>query len=96
MSAQPNIIKFAASGSGSAARRAIRVTPGLRENPMRKLSFFAIVMTLLSAGTSAWIGGTTQTSVLSPAHAQIDPLQLMIDARSLPTERVVDYSLVFE
>jgi len=59
---------------------------------MRQLSLFAVVMAVLSAGTGAWIGA----SVLSPLPAQVDTLQLMLDAGSLPTERVVDYSLVFE
>jgi hypothetical protein len=63
---------------------------------MRQLSLFAVVMAVLSAGTGAWIGATTQMSVLSPLPAQVDTLQLMLDAGSLPTERVVDYSLVFE
>ena len=63
---------------------------------MRKLSLFAVVMTLVPAGTGAWIAAITQTNVLSPVPAQVDPLQIMKDTRSLPTERVVDYSLVFE
>jgi hypothetical protein len=63
---------------------------------MRKLSLFAVVMTLVPAGTGAWIAAITQTNILSPVPAQVDPLQIMMDARSLPTERVVDYSLVFE
>jgi hypothetical protein len=63
---------------------------------MRKLSLFAVVMALLPAATGAWIAAITQTNVLSPVPAQIDPLRIMRDARSLPTERMVDYSLVFE
>ena len=63
---------------------------------MRKLSLFAVVMPLVLAGTEAWIAATTQTKVPSPVFAQVDPLQLMRDARFLPTVQVVDYSLVFE
>jgi hypothetical protein len=63
---------------------------------MRRLSLFAIVMALVLAGTVTWIAATAQMNIPSPVSARVDPLQLMRDARSLPTERVVDYSLVFE
>jgi hypothetical protein len=71
---------------------------------MRKLSLFAVVIALVLVGTATWIAATTQTwiaattqmNIPSPVSARTDPMQLMRDARSLPTEQLVDYSLVFE
>ena len=63
---------------------------------MRKLSLFAVVMTLVPAGTAAWIAAITHANVEAPMHFQIDQLQLTRDAGSLPIERGVDYSLIFE
>jgi hypothetical protein len=37
----------------------------------------------------------TQARVATPSTVQIDPLQVMVSAKKLPTEHIVDYSFVF-
>jgi hypothetical protein len=37
----------------------------------------------------------TQARVATPSTVQIDPFQVMMSAKQLPTEHFVDYSFVF-
>jgi hypothetical protein len=64
---------------------------------MRKIGLFAVAAALMVAGVGAWVATTTQARVIAPigARAAIDPLQIMMNARNLPTEDFVDYSFVF-
>jgi len=62
---------------------------------MRKISLFAVAAALILAGFGSWAVSTTQARVENPVGPGIDTFQLMMNARDLPTEHWVDYSLVF-
>ena len=63
---------------------------------MRKLGFFAFTALVL-AGFAGWSAATNQASVAAPTeNPRMDVLQMTSDAGNLPTERFVDYSLVYE
>jgi hypothetical protein len=60
---------------------------------MRK---FAVVALLILAGIGAWAASTTHARVEIPvADNRIDPFQMMLNARDLPTEHYLDYTEVF-
>lgn len=64
---------------------------------MRKFGFFAITTLILAAGFGGWVASTTQARVTASANgSRIDPLQMMTTMRDMPTDRYVDYSLVYE
>ena len=54
----------------------------------------AAVAALILASVAGWATPGTQARVATPS-AQIQPFQIMVSARQLPTEHFVDYSLVF-
>jgi hypothetical protein len=64
---------------------------------MHKIKSFAVAAALIVAGVGAWVvATTTQARVTAPIEARgIDPLQITINAKELPTEEFVDYSFVF-
>jgi hypothetical protein len=64
---------------------------------MRKIGLFAVAAALMVASVGAWVATTTQARVIAPigVRAAIDPLQIMMNARQLPTEEFIDYSFVF-
>jgi hypothetical protein len=59
---------------------------------MRKISMFAAALILIAVG--AW-AITTTPRVVASTPAGIDPLQMMSNARKLPSEHYVDYTLIF-
>ena len=62
---------------------------------MRKFGFFAVTAFIL-AGFGGLIAATPQARIAAPMNGpKIDALQIMTVAGNLPTERFVDYSLVF-
>jgi hypothetical protein len=63
---------------------------------MRKISLYAVATFLILTGVGGWIASTTQARVETPALAEgIDPSQMTINARDLPTEEFTDYTFVF-
>jgi hypothetical protein len=63
---------------------------------MNKITSFAVVAALIVAGVGTWVATNTQARVAAPIGARgIDPLQITMNARELPTEEYVDYSFVF-
>jgi hypothetical protein len=66
-----------------------------RRIEMRKISLFAVAATLILAGVGSWAASTTQARVDTPPVPGVDNIQLMMNARDLPTEHWVDYSVVF-
>ena len=63
---------------------------------MPKISLYVIATFLVLTGVGGWIASTTQARVEAPAPAQtVDPLQIMMNARDLPTEEFEDYTFVF-
>ena len=63
---------------------------------MRKISLFVIATFLILTGVGGWIASTTQARVDAPALAEtINPSQIAMNARDLPTEQFTDYTFVF-
>jgi hypothetical protein len=63
---------------------------------MRKLGFFAIAALILAGFSSSWIASTSQARVAASTNGiSINPMQVMADARNLPTQHVVDYALIY-
>jgi hypothetical protein len=54
---------------------------------MRKINLFAVAAALILAGVGGWVASTPQASVAAPVGVQVDPLQMMINAKDLPTVR---------
>ena len=63
---------------------------------MRKIGLFAVAAAFILAGIGAWAASSSHARVDVAAEANgIDPSQITLHARDLPTEEFVDYSLVF-
>jgi hypothetical protein len=64
---------------------------------MRKINLFAAATAVILSGVGAWAILTTRAPVAEAALpiVQIDPSKMMMNARDLPTERFVDYSVIF-
>lgn len=63
---------------------------------MRKISLYVIATFLILTGVGGWITSTTQARVDAPALAgTINPSQITMNARDLPTEQFTDYTFVF-
>ena len=64
---------------------------------MRKFGFFATTALVL-AGFAGWIASTSQARGAAPmvSTPQINAMQMMTAAVTLPAEHFADYSLVYE
>jgi hypothetical protein len=63
---------------------------------MRKSSLFAVAATLIATGFGVWAASTTNARVTAPSIGQaVEPFQLMMNAKKLPTVEFVDYTFVF-
>jgi hypothetical protein len=63
---------------------------------MRKISLYAVATLLILTAVGGWIASSTQARVEAAAQAQtIEPSQITINARDLPTEEFTDYTFVF-
>ena len=63
---------------------------------MRKISLYVSATFLILTGVGGWIASTTQARVDAPALAgTINPSQIAMNARDLPTEQFTDYTFVF-
>jgi hypothetical protein len=65
---------------------------------MRKFGLFAVtaVTAVTLAGFGGWVAATPQVRIAAPVNGpQIDALQIMTVSGNLPTQHLVDYSLVF-
>jgi hypothetical protein len=63
---------------------------------MRQTTLFAAAAAaLILACVAGWAMSDTQARVATPSTVQIDPFQVMMSAKQLPTEHFVDYSFVF-
>jgi len=64
---------------------------------MRKTTFFATAAAaLILAGVGGWVASTPQARVIAPAGFRVDPLQMMISAKDLPTQHFHDLTFVFD
>ena len=66
---------------------------------MRNIKWFAAAAAgaaiLAGVGVVVWSPSTTQAFVLAPKLGQIDPLQIMTNAKDLPTQTYEDRTFVF-
>jgi hypothetical protein len=63
---------------------------------MRQTNLFAAAAAaLILACIAGWAMSDTQARVATRLTVQIDPLQVMVTSKQLPTEHFVDYSFVF-
>ena len=53
---------------------------------MRKVSLFAIAITMVLAGFAAWVSSNHSAAKAAIAAPQIDPLSLMANAKNLPSQ----------
>ena len=65
---------------------------------MRKPGLFAVAIAaaLVLTGVGTWFASATRARVEPPTHSRVDPMQMMTEQRYVPTEWMVDFSLVFE
>ena len=62
---------------------------------MRKISLFAFSPALIAIGFGVWAASPSNAPA-SPSIVQaIEPLQIMMNAKDLPTVEYTDYSFVF-
>ena len=62
---------------------------------MRKTTLFAVAATLIVAGVGVWAASTATARVAPSTGDGIEPFQLMMNAKELPTVEFVDYTFVF-
>ena len=61
---------------------------------MRKVKVFAVSAAMFAIGFGVWTASTTNAR--APALSEgIDPHQIMMNARTLPTIEFADYTFVF-
>jgi len=64
---------------------------------MRKTTFFATAAAaLILASVGGWVASTPQARVIAPAGVRVDPLQMTISAKDLPTQHFHDLTFVFD
>jgi hypothetical protein len=61
---------------------------------MRKISLIAVAGTMVAIGFGVWAGEPTSARVPSTSQG-IEPIQLMMNAKGLPTAEAYDHGFVF-
>ena len=62
---------------------------------MRKIGLFTVATIAILAGVGAWAASTTHTPAATSVGARLDPSQMMMNAKGLPTAEFVDYTFVY-
>jgi hypothetical protein len=63
---------------------------------MRKITLFAVAAAVIATGFGVWAAAPTSARI-SPSMSQgIEPLQIMMNAKGIPTEEFADYTFVFQ
>ena len=62
---------------------------------MRKTTLFAVATALIATGFGVWAASTTTARVAPSTGDGIEPFQLMMNAKELPTAEFADYTFVF-
>jgi hypothetical protein len=62
---------------------------------MRKISLFAVAAALIAIGLGVWAAAPTDARVPLSMGQGIEPFQIMMNAKSLPSQEFVDYTFVF-
>jgi hypothetical protein len=61
---------------------------------MRKISLIAVAAAVVATGFGLWAGEPTSARVPSTSQG-IEPIQLMMNAKGLPTAEAYDHGFVF-
>jgi hypothetical protein len=62
---------------------------------MRKITLFAVAAAVIATGFGVWAAAPTNARI-APLHSQgIEPFQLMMNAKGLPTAEAYDHGFVF-
>jgi hypothetical protein len=64
-------------------------------NQMRNISMFAVAAALTATDFGVWVASTTNARVAPSLVLGIEPLQLMVTAKELPTFEFADCTFVF-
>ena len=62
---------------------------------MRKITPFAVAGALIATGFGVWASAPTNAPITPSIGQGIEPHQLMLTAKELPTVEFVDYTFVF-
>jgi hypothetical protein len=62
---------------------------------MRDTSLFAVAAAVIATGLGIWAASTTNARVASPMGHGIEPFQLMMNAKELPSPEFENYTFVF-
>ena len=62
---------------------------------MHKISMVAVAAALFAIGFGVWAASTTHGRVAPSINHTIDPHELMMNAKELPTVKFVDHTFVF-
>ena len=64
---------------------------------MRKGSLFAVAATLVATGFGVWAASTTTDARVAgpPIGQAVEPFQLMMNAKELPSVEFADHTFVF-
>jgi hypothetical protein len=61
---------------------------------MRKITLFAVAAAVIATGFGVWAAAPTNARVPSTSQG-IEPFQLMMNAKGLPTAEAYDHGFVF-
>jgi hypothetical protein len=62
---------------------------------MRNTALFGFAPGLIAVGFGVWAASPANAPVSPPLGQGIEPLQIMVNAKELPTVEFVDYTFVF-
>jgi len=62
---------------------------------MCKISLIAVAAAVIATGFGVWAASTTNARVAPASGQGVEPFQLMMNAKELPTAEFADYTFVF-
>ena len=62
---------------------------------MRKITLFAAAAAVIATGFGVWAAAPTSARVTPSMGQGIEPIQLMMNAKGLPTAEAYDHGFVF-
>ncbi len=62
---------------------------------MRKITLFAVAVALVATGFGVWAAVPSNAARVPSTSQGIEPIQLMMNAKDLPTAEVYDHGFVF-
>jgi hypothetical protein len=62
---------------------------------MRKISLFAVAAAVIATGFGVWAASNTNARVAPSMGQGVEPFQIMMNAKEVPTAEFADYTFVF-